>query len=273
MNKNFSFLIFIGFLCATFICAIIISVLPPGYEILAIILMIIGLLLDVIAASARFYSYYFVPFIKRKNNVVTLNDEPPFYVTASGNAIIVREEDNTYASVFVKIPVYLSSTEMSDEEKLNFARSFSKMITVNSRYPMKLASQLYYLNKDEYIRRISAKLNEVEDRYDKLKADKTTPDKLLERAEGELAMWHNLFDSVNKSPSQNQMAYAMISAPGANEEEAVAIAMQRAEEVAAGAGSIFGVTASIATGEEMLAFVEPEYSIPPATISELLKKG
>ena len=144
MNKNFSFLIFIGFLSATFICAIIISVLPPGYFILAIIIMIIGLLLDVIAASARFYSYYFVPFIKRKNNVVTLSDEPPFYVTASGNAIIVREEDNIYASIFVKIPVYLSSTEMSDDEKLNFARSFSKMITVNSRYPMKLASQLYH---------------------------------------------------------------------------------------------------------------------------------
>ena len=273
MNKNFSFLIFLGLLSGSFICAVIIGILPPGYEIVAIILAVIGLLFDVIAASARFYSYYFVPFIKRKNNVVTLSHEPPFYVTASGNAIIVKEEDNTYASVFVKIPVYLSSTEMSDEEKLNFARSFSKMITVNSRYPMKLASQLYYLNKDEYIRRISAKLNEIEDKYDKLKADKTTPDKLLERVEGELAMWHNLFDGVNKSSSQNQMAYAMVSAPGANEEEAVAIAMQRAEEVAAGAGSIFGVTASIATGEEMLVFVEPEYSIPPATISELLKKG
>ena len=272
MNKNFYFLIFIGFLSATFICAIIISVLPPGYALIAIVIMMLGLLFDVIAASTRFYAYYFMPFIGRKNGTVILNDEPPFYVTASGNAIIVREDENIYASVFIKIPVYLSSTEMSDEEKLNFSRSFSKMITINSRYPMKLASQLYYLNKDEYIRRISAKLNEVEDKYNKLKSDKTTPDKLLERAEGELAMWHNLFDGVNKSPSQNQMAYAMVSAPGANEEEAVAIAMQRAEEIAAGAGSIFGVSASIATGDEMLVFVEPEYSIPPATISELMKK-
>ncbi len=272
MNKNFYFIIFLAFLSASFIFAVIISILPPSLFPLAILLMIIGLFLDVLAASTKFYAYYFTPFLKRKNNTVVLNAEPPFYVTASGNAIIVREDENVYASVFVKIPVYLSSTEMSDEDKLNFARSFSKLITINSKYPMKLASQLYYLNKDEYIRRISAKLNEVEDRYEKLKADKTTPDRLLGRAEGELAMWHNLFDGVNKSPSQNQIAYTMVSAMGANEEEAVAIAMQRAEEISAGAGSIFGVTASIASGEEMLTFIEPEYSIPPATISELLKK-
>ncbi len=272
MNKNSSFILFIGFLGGAFMCVAIISVLPPGYSYITFPVLIIGLFLDVMAASTRFYSYFFLPFMKRKNNVVTLNSEPAFYVTSSGNAIIVRDGENIYASSFVKIPVYSSATEMTEDEKLNFSRMFAKLITINSRYPMKLVSQLYYLNKDDYIKKISAKLNDAEDRYEKLKNDKTTPEKLIERAEGELAMWHNLFDGVNKSPSQNQVAYAMVSAVGANEEEAVAIAMQRAEEVAAGAGSIFGVIASISSGEEMLAHVEPEYSIPPATISELMKR-
>ena len=262
---------FAGFLAAAFVCAIIISIVPAGYFFVAFILLIIGLFLDILAASSKFYAYYYMPFMKRKGRVVTLNSEPAFYVPASGNAIVVREGENVYASAFVKIPIYLSATEMSNEEKLNFAMMFSKLITINSNYPMKLASQLYYINKDEYIGRISAKLNEAEDRYNKLKLDKTSPEKLIARAEGELAMWHNLFEGVNKSSSQNQVAYAMVSAMGNNEEEAIAIAMQRAEEVAAGAGSIFGVSATVAVGEEMLVFVEPEYSIPPATISEMMK--
>ncbi|MDE1823537.1 MAG: hypothetical protein KGH50_04385, partial [Candidatus Micrarchaeota archaeon] len=72
--------------------------------------------------------------------------------------------------------------------------------------------------------------------------------------------------------SQGQMAYAMVSATGASEEEAVNLAIQKAEEAAAGISATLGVTASLARGDEILAFLEPEYVIPPTTVAEMMKK-
>lgn len=85
-------------------------------------------------------------------------------------------------------------------------------------------------------------------------------------------MWHNLLGSVNKVKSQALEAFAMTTAYGGNEEEAINLALQQADELAAGISAVFGIAASVMEGDEILKFVEPESMIPLVTISEQMRE-
>ena len=271
MNKNISSYAFIILVAVNLFLLSIIAIMPPSFYIVASLLAVIVLALDVLAFSTRFYSYMLMPLLRMKKRTVVLSNDDPFYITSAGNAIVVRDGDIIHATSFVKIPIYRSATEMTDEEKLAFSRLFARVVTL-SKTSFRLVSQLHVIDKDEYIKKITEKLNDAEDRYNTLINNKNTPRNVSERVSGEVTMWHNLFDSVSKSHSQAQITYAAISAVGGNEEEAVAIAAQQAEEMAAGINTVLGITATVARGQEMLVFIEPDYMIPPTTVSEMMRK-
>jgi hypothetical protein len=242
-----------------------------GNPALSLGLAILALFFDIIAFSTKLYAVFFIPFLKMKKGVVVMETEEPFVMSPSGNAIIVRKDRDVYASAFVKIPTYRSGTEMQPDEKIDFARLFSRALTI-SRKPVKFGAQLYVINKDAYINNIRNKLNEAEERYQEAIVKKDISKADAERIRGEVTMWHNLFDNVSKVKSQALEAYAMTTALGGNEEEAVNLALQQADELCAGISSVFGVTATIAEGEDMLKFVEPDYMIPLVTISEQIRE-
>lgn len=234
-------------------------------------LVIIALACDIVAFSTKYYYQFFMPFLGMKNRTVVLNDSEAFTMAPSGNAIVIRNGQDTYASVIVKIPSYRSATEMSAEEKTDFAKMFSRVLSL-ARNPVKFAAQLYVINKDTYIANIKGKLDEAEDRYQSTTLNKNVSKAESERIRGEVTMWHNLFDSVSKTRSQSLEAYAMITSPGNTEEEAVNLALQQADEIATGVSAIFGIGASIAEGKELLKFLEPDYMIPIVTISEQMRE-
>lgn len=236
------------------------------------ILAIIALVIILVAFTSKDYNYLFRPIMNNKGRNLVLNENEAFILSSSGTAILKREGEYVYASAFVKIPLYKSSTEMNKEEKLDISRLFSRILTL-SKNPIKLSSQLYVINKDEYIARLRSMLNETEDKYrtiQNLESGQSTS--ALERVRGELSMWRNILDSVSKSHSQSLILYAMVSGLGNNEEEATNIAYQRAEELAGGISTILGVDAYIATGEDILTLVEPEYMIPQETVSERIRQ-
>lgn len=138
---------------------------------------------------------------------------------------------------------------------------------------MKFASQLYVINKDEYIGNIRGKLNEAEERYQNLAVNQEVQKSDSERVKGEVTMWHNLYDNVSKTKSQALEAYAMVTAQGGNDEEASNLALQQADEIATGLSAVFGIGASVVEGEELLKFVEPDHMIPSVTISEQIMES
>jgi hypothetical protein len=235
------------------------------------VLALFVLLFDLLAFCTKFYTPFFVPFLQMRNRTVVLESEEPFVLVSSGNAIIIRKEGDVYASAFIRIPTYRSATEMSAEEKIDFSRLFSRALTL-SKKPVKFGAQLYVINKDTYINHIVNKLNEAEEKYQNMSVNKNVSKAEAERVRGEVTMWHNLFDSVNKVKSQALEAFAMTTAYGGNEEEALNLALQQADELAVGISSIFGVTATLIEGEELLKFIEPDYMIPTVTISEQIRE-
>lgn len=253
-----------------FLLTVIIGLVPAGLSPAALVPAILALAASVLAFASKDYYYLFNPMAHMKHMTAVIDSGDPFYMAPNGNSIIVRGDNEVYATSFIKVPIYSSSTEMSDEEKLNFTSLFARIVSI-SKNPIRLSSQLNSINKDEYMSRITAKLNESEQRYNTLQNDKSTPAKSLDRVKGEVTMWRNMFDNVSRSNSQELNLYASITATGNTEDEAINLSSLRAEEVAAGISATLGVTATIATGNDMLVFIEPDYMIPPATITELMK--
>ena len=230
-----------------------------------------ALALDVLAFSTKYYFQFFLPFSRMKGRTVLLNGGEAFTMAPSGNAIVVRSGQDTYASAIVKIPSYRSATEMSAEERTDFTQKFSRAMSL-ARNPVKFAAQLYVIDKDRYIANIKGKLDEAEEKYQGTTVNKSVSKSESERIRGEVTMWHNLFDSVSRTRSQSLEAYAMVTSPGSTEEEAINLALQQADEIATGMSAIFGIRASIAEGAEMLKFLEPDYMIPVVTISEQMRE-
>lgn len=236
------------------------------------VLAVLALLLTLVAFLTKNYIYLFEPVVKKKGKALVLNSGEAFVLSSTGNAVVRREGINVYGSAFVKIPIYKSGTDMTKDEKTEISKLFGRILTI-SKSPVKLSSQLYVVDKDAYIAKLSNMLNLSEERYRSMQTAGGDQHKAaMDRARGEVTMWRNLLDSVSKSQAQSLMVYAMVTAIGGNEEEATNIAYQRAEELAGGISTILGITASVATGQELLLFLEPEYMIPVETVSERIRQ-
>jgi hypothetical protein len=262
--------LFAVLLIITFLLLAFTYVLPPDL-LLKIVLAIFCLFFDLIAFSTKLYMDFFIPFLTMKNKNVVVSEAEAFTMSPSGNAIVVRKGSDLFASAFIKIPAYRSATEMNAEEKIDFSRLFSRALTI-TKNTVRYGAQLYVINKDAYINNIKDKLDEAEERYQSATMSKDIPKAESERIRGEVTMWHNLFESVNKMRSQALEAFAMVTAQGASEEEASNLALQQADELAAGISAVFGINSTIMEGEELLKFIEPDYMIPLATISEQIRQ-
>ena len=93
----------------------------------------------------------------------------------------------------------------------------------------------------------------------------------MERAKGEVTMWHNLLDTISNANSLIAISYASVTAMGGNDEEAMNLAMQSANEIMAGINSTYGVVSDIISTPELLMLIEPDYMIPFSTINQQIK--
>ena len=264
-TQMFLFIIFIGVSAVFAVIA-----LSSSNIIIAMIFGILSLFFSIIGFSTKYYTYIYIPALKMKNKTIILNNSETFILSPSGNSIIIRDNNSTYSSAFVKIPLYRSATEMTEQEKLDFGRTFSRIVTL-SKNTTKLSSEMFVVNKDEYITKLHLKLDSSAEKLRNAESAKEKPEKIT-RLKGELTMWENLVSNVSSSHSEALVTYYMVTAIGDNEEEATSVAHQRAEELAAGISAALGIPAYIAEGEELLALIEPNYMIPVETVNELIRQ-
>ncbi|MCL5433508.1 MAG: hypothetical protein M1538_00835 [Candidatus Marsarchaeota archaeon] len=264
--------LFLGLLGASlFILIVDVSVstvilAPP----IKIIILLIALFLDTLAISSRFYSYLIFPMFKQMKRHVVLSKEDPYWIASSLDSILHKEGDNYIATVYIKIPLYRSETEMNVDEKLEFATQTSRLLG-QSRMPIRFTHEMRIINKDAYIETIKNMIADAENEESKLLEQNSTASELA-KVRGKLSMWRGMMDVLNSSSSLELLTYASVSATGSQEFEAIGIVQQRAREVISAVSAIFGITSSIVTGNDLLKFVEPEYMIPYSTISEKIIK-
>ena len=241
--------------------------IPPYIK---VVLLAVALLLDALAFSSRYYMYLIGPILRFQKHIV-LSKEDAYHLSSTADAVLHKDGDLFVATVYISMPVYRSSTEMSDEEKLDFSGQVSRLVGI-SKDPVRFTTQVHVMNKDSYIQTLHDTISATENEQADLMMNSSKPAE-QERVKGKLAMLRNMLDSITKSTSFEMVSYASVSAIGGKEYEAVGAAQQKARELMAGIASTFGVSPSLITGENLLKFIEPEALIPFSTVTEQISKG
>jgi hypothetical protein len=262
-NRLFLFLGFFAAGVAVVAITVGISTLLPIYKIL---FLIIGIFFSCLALSVRWYYYLMAPVVRQRRRDIVLSNEDAFWISSTGDAILTKNGGEYVSTVFVRIPLYRSGTEMTDEEKLNFSMQLTKLVSA-SELPVRYTSQLYIMNKDNYINIIRSNASSAQLEESSLTGAGAS-ENAIRRARGKASMWQTMLDNVRKTTSLEMVTYATVSAKGDQEYEALSTSQQRAREVMSGIAAVFGVQPSVITGQDILKFVEPEYLIPYSTATE-----
>lgn len=271
MNKNV--FVFLGLLGISFVLLIVAIALPKNmlFDVIKLALLLLAGFFDILAFSSKFYLYAMGPLAKGHSKHVILNDQNPYFLSSTADAVLQKDGDDFIATVYIHIPLYTSATEMSEEEKISFSTQVSKLVGI-SNDPVRFTAEMYVMNKDAYIQKLRDTINEVENEEAKLVNEGANPAQ-IEVVRGRSSMWKKMLDNISKTTSLELVSFAALSARGSKEFEAVNIAQQKARELMAGIGSTLGVSPSLVTGNELLKFIEPEYLIPFSTISEQITKN
>ena len=270
MDNKKEQLYFIIFAGVGLVISLFMGVVPSSLVPIGVAMGVIAMILAVAAFVVKDYAYLFEPPSRFSGRTITLDPNEPFYFSTNKRCVIVRASGVTYATSFLKVMLFKSSTEMSDEDKYDFSVLFSKAVSIR-KATTRISSQLHVVDKDQYIQVITGKLNEAEDRYNTMLLRQAGDKNGMERVKGEVNMWHNLLDNVIKSNSTALTTYVTVTAVGGTEDEAVNIVTIESEELAAGMSAALGAPVTVVTGDEMLLFLEPEYIIPSTTMSEFMK--
>jgi hypothetical protein len=265
--------IFLGFFAVSIILVVIVSSVSLNLmsPLEKIILLIIAFFFDSLAFSTRFYSYLFVPIIKQRRRNLVLNTDDAYWLSSTADSIIHRDGEDFIATVFIKIPLYRSGTEMTNDEKIEFTNQLSRLVS-SSANPVRITSQLHIMNKDDYLNTLRATASEAELEEAAL-ISKNASESETSRVRGKSSMWHHMLEHVSKTTSFELVNYASVSARGSKEFEAITGVQQRAREVMSSVAAVYGISPSIITGQAILRFVEPEYLIPYSTATEQITRS
>ena len=266
--------LFISLLGASFVFLAIAIALPGTSALIylaKLVLLLCAVVVDTTAFTSRHYSYLILPLLRQRRRDVVLSNEEPYRLSSSTDSILRQNGDMFTATVYVSIPFYSSSTEMSDAEKVSFTRQVSRLVGI-SKEPTRYSAGFHIMNNDTYIQQLRDTISNAEGEESKL-VQASAPPADVERVRGKLSMWRKMLEHVSSATSLELVSFASISAVGGKEFEAATIAQQKARELMAGIGTTLGVSPSIVTGNDLLTFIEPEFLIPYSTVSEQISRG
>jgi hypothetical protein len=266
-------LVLIGFMSLSLAFIGIAYVLPKGvlFVVPKLLCLVLAVLFDIVAFASRYYTYLILPFAKQHRRNIVISDQTPYWLSSTGESIIRKEGQDFVATVYINIPLYVSASEMTDEEKARFTTQVSRLVGL-SKEPVRFTAELYLMNKDTYIQKLKDTISRIEDEEAKLVAQKSEGPE-LEHLRGGISMWRKMLDNVSAYTSYELGTFAAVSAKGIKESEAITFAQQRARELMSGIGTVLGVSPNIVVGSEILKYVEPEYLIPYSTITEQIERN
>jgi hypothetical protein len=267
MPMNPKIFILIGFLAIAAVLLVAAAYIPNGVvlDLLKLLLLALAMAFTVAAFASRYYSYLLIPMLQQRRRHIVLSDQPPYWLASTGDAIVVKKDNDFIATTYINIPIYVSGSEMSNEERQRFSYQISNLISV-SKEPARFSTELRIMDKGEYLKLIKEAIGNAENELSALEKSEDVLAK--DRARGKLSMWKKVLDHISSKSSMELVTFVTVSAIASKEYEAIMIAQQKARELMNGIGTILGVTPNVSVGGEVLKLVEPEYLIPLSTISQ-----
>lgn len=213
------------------------------------------------------YGYLVVPLITQRTNIVMMDSEG-FEIPPSQDVIVKNVDGVFYASAFLGLKIFESTTEKSMEENINYTQYFERAIS-NLKYVTKISYLLYVEDVGEKRKQIETKRAEAMLRLQR-ERDKAEPDSLrIDKYEREVAQWDAQLTRLIKGiKPMGIIAYAMTTAVGISKEAAVAASKSQASELRTVMANALNVEVVNLQGDEMLKCFEWE-RFYPTTAQEL----
>lgn len=207
------------------------------------------------------YGYFIIPLVTKGLRVIEIRDD--FEIIPSQEAIVKNIEGTYYASMFLLVKIYESTTEKTQEEMTIYTDYFERAIT-GIKYVVKFCMMIYVKDLTKYKEQIDTKRMEAQLKLQR-EMDKPAPDPLrIDKFERDKAMWEAQLKRVSSGVRpMGAMAYIMTTATGVSKDAAVAAVRAQATELRATLGNALNVEVIPISGEEMKQCFEWEYFIPP----------
>ncbi len=209
------------------------------------------------------YGYVLFPFITTGARIVQITDTG-YEIPPEQNAILKRVGSTYYASMFLGVRIYESTTDKTSQENVIYSEYFERAIS-SVRFVTKFCLLVYLKDVNEYRDKMETKYAEAQLRLSR-ERDKQEPDVLkIDRYEREVSMWENQIAKLTRGiKPMGSIAYIMTSATGVSKEAALAAAKSQANEIRATVANALNVDVVPLTGEEMKTCFDWEHVIPPS---------
>lgn len=213
------------------------------------------------------YGYIVIPMITQRANVVVMTDTG-YEIPPSQDVILKKANGIYYASAFLGIKVFESSTEKSAEQNITYNQYFERAIS-NLKHVTKVCYLLYVEDITQKRKMIETKRAEAQLRLAR-ERDKSQPDVLrIDKYEREVGLWDlQLTKLIKGVKPMGVIAYAMTSAAGISKDGAIAAVKAQGNELRTVMANALNVEVDWLTGDEMLKCFEWE-KIIPVTVQEL----
>ncbi|MEM4209372.1 MAG: hypothetical protein QW833_03205, partial [Candidatus Anstonellaceae archaeon] len=186
------------------------------------------------------------------------------YEIPPSQEVILKKEGNIYyASAFLGIKLYDSTTEKSPQENIVYSEYFERAIS-SVRFPVKFSMMVYVIDISHHRRELETKYAEAQLKLSR-EREKPEPDILkLDRYEKEVAMYEaQLNRLISGFKPMGTIIYAMTTATGLSKEAAIAEVKSQANELRSTLANALNVQVVHLQGDEMLKCFEWEHIIPP----------
>lgn len=245
----------------TAVLGFIITITSGGAGLLGLIGGLFAAIGAVFAVLVIKYGYLIIPLITQRTKTVLLTDTG--YEIPSSQDVIVKNVNGVYyATAFLVVKVYESTTEKTTEETLAYNEFFERAIS-NMKYVTKISLLLYVEEIGERRKLLEAKRAEAQLRLAR-EREKTEADVLkVDKLEREVAFRNAQLNEIIKGVKpMGLVAYAMTTAAELSKDAAIATVKGRANELKSILANSLNVEVDIVTGDQMYKCFEWEKFLP-----------
>ena len=210
------------------------------------------------------YGYFIFPFVTSRTRIVQIMSDG-FEIPPAQDVILKQSAGTYYASAYLAVKIYESTSEKSQEENMVYSEYFERAIS-SVRYPVKFAMMVNVLDMSKERLKWETRLAEARLKLAR-EREKPDPDVLkIDRFEKEVGMSEQQIQRlVSGFKPMGATTYMMTTATGLSKEAAGAAAKTQANELKATISNALNVEVALLQGEEMLRCFEWERFIPPST--------
>jgi hypothetical protein len=208
------------------------------------------------------YGYWMVPFLTRRVRVIDVIEEP-YEIATTQDAVIKKIGNTYYASMFIHVRVYESTTEKSEEEKFAFMNLWERAIS-SLKFVTKFCISSYTKDLTKYKSAIENRKADAQLRLANERGKPEPNQAELDKIEREIAMWDNIILKLITGENPiTQITYIMTSGQGPTVEMAQAAAKNQANEIKSTISTTLNAEVAVLTGDDMRRCFEWEYMLPP----------